>query len=839
MSSEKLSFRISTGLKNIIGRELITDDYVAILELVKNAYDAYASEVEIVFEKSKITIRDNGRGMDLNDLKEKWLFVAYSAKKDGSEYKARDTPEKQKSYRDTIRINKGHRHFAGAKGIGRFSSDRLGNRLTLKTKKDQLNAAWECIEVDWRAFEENPKDNFAEVMVTHSTLNHPIPTKFTHGTELIISDLSSKWDRKKKLGLKRSLEKLLNPHEGSDGFEITLTSKDDLPLDQDEANHSTKINGPVHNFVFEKLGLKTTSIKVTLNVEHIMVTLNDRGKTVYTFREKNDFKLIESAKASLFFLNRAAKVNFSRHMGMRSVEFGSVFVFRNGIRVYPYGSQGSDLFNLDRRKQQGYSRYLGSREVIGRLDFTDSKSMFLEQSSRDGGLIKSDGVDELIRFFRQKCLARLEKYVVSASWSLKDIDHFEETTKNIEASASSRQEIAKIIFNLAASRSIEILSVGKNFLELIKTKTEEIRPEYFKHLEAIAKATGDTDFLEHINKGEEDFKKLILEKQQAEEKQKRLEEKARAEEKARKEAEKRELQLQQEKDYAEIERLRAELRKRKAEEKARELTHEKEIAEKKRSEAEAQALALTVENKEKEQRILFFKAERGLDAEDAKNFTHAIIIAATNINVAIQNVNEEIQELGKASAHTDLKELMSDISRETQKILSLSKYVTKANFRADTNKITEDFILFLRQYSDIISSAFTRSPKVEFTAEKNISFTTMFRPLDISILLDNLINNSRKVNAKTFKISASLTESNQLQVSFSDDGSGLDNSITKPDSIFEKGFTTTNGSGLGLFYVKEAAKEIGGDIEINTEFTNGFELIMRLEHGNQLQDTMV
>jgi len=63
MGSDRLSFRISTGLKNIIGRELITDDYIAVLELVKNAYDAYAKEVEIIFGDGEIIIRDNGKGI--------------------------------------------------------------------------------------------------------------------------------------------------------------------------------------------------------------------------------------------------------------------------------------------------------------------------------------------------------------------------------------------------------------------------------------------------------------------------------------------------------------------------------------------------------------------------------------------------------------------------------------------------------------------------------------------------------------------------------------------------------------------------------------------------------
>lgn len=81
-----LSFRVSAGLKNIIGRDLISDKYIAIFELVKNSYDAGASKVDISFTKTdeghdQIIISDNGCGMTYDDIVEKWLFVAYSEKK--------------------------------------------------------------------------------------------------------------------------------------------------------------------------------------------------------------------------------------------------------------------------------------------------------------------------------------------------------------------------------------------------------------------------------------------------------------------------------------------------------------------------------------------------------------------------------------------------------------------------------------------------------------------------------------------------------------------------------------------------------------------------------------
>jgi len=86
----ELHFKISTGLKDLLGQDLITNEFIAVFELVKNSFDAHSNEVYIVFEKlntpnAKIKIIDTGKGMSRRDLINKWLFVAYSAKRDGTE----------------------------------------------------------------------------------------------------------------------------------------------------------------------------------------------------------------------------------------------------------------------------------------------------------------------------------------------------------------------------------------------------------------------------------------------------------------------------------------------------------------------------------------------------------------------------------------------------------------------------------------------------------------------------------------------------------------------------------------------------------------------------------
>ena len=154
MLFRSLQFKVSAELKNILGKDLITSPNIAVLELVKNSYDAHATKVEITFGEDSLVIADNGKGMSLDDLKNKWLFVAYSAKSDGTE---------DESYRGKI-----NRRFAGAKGIGRLSCDRLARYLKLETKSAE--GFPEILNVDWKAFEENQQKEFDEVSVQHETV---------------------------------------------------------------------------------------------------------------------------------------------------------------------------------------------------------------------------------------------------------------------------------------------------------------------------------------------------------------------------------------------------------------------------------------------------------------------------------------------------------------------------------------------------------------------------------------------------------------------------------------------------------------------------------------------
>lgn len=485
---KKLSFRVSSGLKNIIGRELISDKYIAIFELVKNSYDAGAELVTISYSydeigKPFITITDDGIGMNYDDIINKWLFVAYSEKK---------TKNRPPSYVDLFQ-----RGYAGAKGIGRFSCDRLGLNVKLLSKKEndeQVNV----VEIDWNKFEENDENDFIKIPLKYSTTKQ-LPSGKKCGTSLLITNLREEWNRNDLLFLKRSLMKLISPDfdKGVKPFKIEIVAPEERNTDDKVKNNPNAniyrdtVNGFVYNDILEKFELKTTNIEVLIGEDGktITTTLHDRGIFIFTLKEKNrNYYGLKNIHFSLFYLNRSAKTAFTNQMGgVHPVDYGSVFVYKNGFRVYPYGEPGEDFWEIDKRKAQGWMRHLGTREIMGRISIFGNNDIFTETSSRAHGFVQTTEVKQLQSFFKNKVLTILEKYVVNLiAWG--------EPLKNrgghvITPDELTDEIIAQFITNINLS---DVISLDYNKDVFLKNNHEKTDVHTnIKRLEQYAEKTGD------------------------------------------------------------------------------------------------------------------------------------------------------------------------------------------------------------------------------------------------------------------------------------------------------------------------------------------------------------
>ncbi|HEY3372386.1 MAG TPA: ATP-binding protein [Prolixibacteraceae bacterium] len=756
---DKLHFKISAALKDIIGRDLITDDFVAIFELVKNSYDAYASRVDIYFENlntvsSKIIIKDNGKGMDHDDLINKWLFVAYSAKREGTEDNTFD-------YRDKINLK---RTFAGAKGIGRFSCDRLGRLLYLETTKQEENPKTEVLITEWEKFESDLKDDFIDINVLHET-KLKSDYDLMHGTVLEVQELRSDWDREKLLKLKESLSKLINPNNQKEKeFSIHFHVPDLIDSDKSYSESYKKVNGEIENFIFDTLDLRTT--KITSNISsdgmYIETELMDGGTLIYRIKEKNKFPLLFNINYSLYYLNRSAKTIFSRRMGLAVVNYGNVFLYKNGFRIYPFGESGEDTLSIDKRKGQGYNRYLGTRDLIGRIEIFGDNNDLRETSSRGHGLIKTKTYDQLLICFIEKVLKRLEKYVIEVQqWGL-SIEGELDTNDSIMLN----NNIIDLIKKITDSKDIVDVAYDLKIIDKLNVANNEGAENAIKNLKRIAGESGNEELLFEAKKAEQKLKELKSAFITVENDSKNAIEKAN-------------------KNVEQLEQIK------------------------------------------KENELL--KQATNEDTVELMSIEHHINQSTTRVSKHIKKLIESI--IKNFSKEIQL-EYITKISLENQKISSLVKFVRKANFDSISASIIEDLSKYIYQYieniykDDPIKIINQELLDVKVNYLSSTKFITEFVPLEINIILDNLLDNSFKAKATEVEITIRNAKDSYLEIDFFDNGIGI--SEAAKTKVFNFGYTTTSGSGIGLYHVKKILNEnYNGDISIvNSSENNGIQLLI-------------
>lgn len=861
---EQMQFKVSSALKDLVGKDLIINDNIAIFELVKNSYDAYATKVEITFGNDKIIIADNGKGMSFNDLKEKWLFLGYSAKKDGTEDNQHD---KQKSYRDNIK-----RHYAGAKGIGRFSCDRLGRLLTLTTKSESSRIT-ETIIVDWTEFEIDQKKEFAQINVKHSSIEDKIlsfPENKDTGTILEITHLNDEknpWNRKRLLDLKRSLEKLINPLSETNDFTIEIIceheKKEDDNIKRNNGYDRDIVNGVLKNSISKILKLKTTQIDVKLEGNFIWTTLSDRGVDIYKIKEHNiEFNKLRDVDINLYFLNRSAKNNFTRLMGIEPVNYGSIFLFRNGFRIMPFGNTGDDSWGLDYRAQQGRNRRLGTRDLFGRVDVvTDNINELKEVSSRDGGLIETQTSKQLFTLFNI-AHRRLERYVSGVLWGeaflrkeyfanevealqqrkeLLDIDKDEENPNYIlSSSIGSKIDFIQLIKTLAKDKNIEILYYNTDLANILASDDliHTIKPQFIKDLEKIAEETNDSNLLFSIDEAKRRIEELQKEKEKAEKKafeeeQKRIkaEELAQKAEMAKQEAEKqRELErerklaaLLQAKE-AELKRREEEVLRKEAEQKKREESEKRIKAELAKEQAESRL-------QKKSEQLKIITSLSSQDLEAVTNLHHQTNVVADNINAMITQFSRRLVK-NEPVAYNKVIDFLKNISLENSKIISFSRFGIRNIFDDFTTKKEYDIIEFLKNYINKITKQFSGSRiNINFSSSANMAFITSFAPIDISIIVDNMVSNAKKAQANLLEI---IIEASKgiLQMHFISN-QPFNKDIGNINDIFERGFSTTKSTGMGLYHIKNIVDENKWKIIANRKEKEA-EFIIIIENENRL-----
>lgn len=766
-------FRISAFLKDILGRDLVTNEFVAVFELVKNSLDAGASRVNVAFDLNADTlwIADDGAGMSPFDLRDKWLWVAYSAKRE--EMAERD-------YRDRIDP---YRRYAGSKGIGRFSVDTLGQVLRLYTRTAHSGEV-AAIEIEWSDFEGDARNEFqnvpVEIMSRQSFPNAPlVPAVSGSGTILEIVGLRHRWDAGALSRLRTYLEKLIDPFGTSDDVPIYLSVAGSSLSDEEVA----ELSGPVSNDIAEVLRGKTTRIIVKAAGGVVETAIIDRGLEVFRIREPAELEHLSGVamNVELFYLNRSAKHTFAQRMKVRAHDFGSIFLFLNGFRVFPIGEPEDDTFGILARKQQGTSRFLGTRDVMGRVDVSAPPGLLKEASSRDAGLIEDSASRELVAFVISKALRRLERYVVDVNWKDKlDTDRADPSGLKSEA---ARARIIGVVQAIAGQRDVELVSFDSEIVDVLDERAKGFE-KAMVGLARVAEATGDKDLLARVEAAR--TRQLELE---------RLEREAREVLEAAE---------------AEIVAVRQE---------AKAATAARDTAIARMEIAERQALILDRTGSRQVSDLEVFHHQARVYAAEAASIGRSAI---KKVDASAEALRGRDSDGRIVSGLEDASRLISDLLLYLARIEMVGGLAIQAAFSLDSGRTNADAVAFLSDYIGKVLPS-TGSPGFADFDDGELSHQTDFDPVGLALVVDNLVSNARRAGASTmhFRARKLAPKAPDIVVEVWDEG-GEGLGVADPNRIFDKGYTTRRrGTGLGLYHSRQAMELMGGGLSLAPERSEG------------------
>lgn len=376
-----------------LGDQLIKNESIALIELVKNSYDADANRVDIYMENvddpdnGVIIIEDDGYGMDAKTVEEVWM-------EPGSDFKTEKFLRREVS-------PKFHRLPIGEKGIGRFGVHKLGNEIEMTTKKENEKEVY--VKIDWLAF--NKYRYLEQVPIT--IVERDTPELFKNGktgTSISITNLRKEWTRGVARNVKRTVTALVSPFKSDDSFIAEFDVADKPGWFEGLLEWKDIEEYSLYHFKVTISGNKITEFKYSFVPWASMPKLLEKevdltNELVNKFSELEDedgkkFSLAAYEVGEVVFEgyifdrdNFVLRLGVSDKKGFKSYLDNNcgIRVFRDGLRVYDYGEPENDWLGLDLRRVNQPTKRLSNNIVLGAvyLKRNDSSDL-IEKTNREG-----------------------------------------------------------------------------------------------------------------------------------------------------------------------------------------------------------------------------------------------------------------------------------------------------------------------------------------------------------------------------------------------------------------------------------------------------------------------
>jgi signal transduction histidine kinase len=352
-----VNFRFASRFSSLIGRNLISNPIVAVSELVKNAYDADADNIEVTFSNlrsgvTELVIKDDGEGMSLEDIQNKWMVV-------GTDNKVNNP------------YTLSGRRKLGEKGIGRFSVERLSKKLNIVTTKEGEDFSLQ-FSIDWDD-DEKESSEFGTVM-------HPVykieEDRNKKGTIITMQDLRDTWDEESLINLRKELN-LIRP------IDINSVSYEKYSFPGDNVNIMLKAPD------FLKKGEKIDSKLMSYQQAHLYGKINSDGTAVVKVNIKPNISVsgqelgdtynykINEIDVSCgpvvfeaFVFLKDKRLYKSLDIDKKSMDdylnvYCGVKIYRDGFRILPFGDVDNDWLELNAARTSSPEHRIGTQNTIG------------------------------------------------------------------------------------------------------------------------------------------------------------------------------------------------------------------------------------------------------------------------------------------------------------------------------------------------------------------------------------------------------------------------------------------------------------------------------------------
>lgn len=463
VASKTLKIRPYARLLTMLGEQLIRNERIALIEIIKNAYDADSPWVKVTFlnfgknfmiqSDSKITIEDAGHGMDAETIENHWLNPA--------------TPEKKRRKKIRETTNKG-RVIQGEKGIGRFAILKLGRKIQIVTRAEGENKE-HLIDYDFSKYDDEflsekkgdksnkngnslfeEKDIFLDDLKVSMLTRDPKIIKkkqitlgvrkykrLPHGTIIEISDLKASWSDEKVKKVYRDITRLksifddkgkvLSEEHKSGAFTVWVY-KDKEPQKFHERYHEKlKILLEDRSVIRVENGIydeNKKEFRFKLNGKAQELELQDPSLTalnVFKERFESGGKVLDNRKTDcgpfrfgfyLFDFSKQAPAKYQLDNEDKSIiRDHRIYLYRDGIRVYPYGEPDDDWLGIDiHRGTVSAAQFLSNDQVVGYVNITQRNNPKLKDKTNREGLIEEGNATEdfiallrtILRYLREK-----------------------------------------------------------------------------------------------------------------------------------------------------------------------------------------------------------------------------------------------------------------------------------------------------------------------------------------------------------------------------------------------------------------------------------------------------